>query len=145
MFYVLLYVTLSVYDHSSITIILMGKRELVALLYLSSWCLVVVGWLFLAVPWGCLEFVIVVLPDHTHLLFAASHDLTSPDLKENKIRKESPDESIPLVYMKMFNPIRQGDQAAPNRDGSECLKKDLRISQSIEDHIQSAVVAVHKL
>ena len=26
-------------------------------------------WLFLAVPWGCLQFVIVVLPDHTHLLF----------------------------------------------------------------------------
>ena len=26
-------------------------------------------WLFLAVPWVCLRFVIVVLPDHTHLLF----------------------------------------------------------------------------
>ena len=25
--------------------------------------------LFLAVPRGCLQFVIVVLPDHTHLLF----------------------------------------------------------------------------
>ena len=25
--------------------------------------------LFLAVPWGCLWFVIVVFPDHTHLLF----------------------------------------------------------------------------
>ena len=35
---------------SSIAIILMGKRELVALLNLSSWCLVVVGQLFLAVP-----------------------------------------------------------------------------------------------
>ena len=29
----------------------------------------VVGWLFLAVPWGCLRFVIVVFPGHTHLLF----------------------------------------------------------------------------
>ena len=28
-----------------------------------------VGRLFLAVPWGCLRFVIVVFPDHTHLLF----------------------------------------------------------------------------
>ena len=28
-----------------------------------------VEWLFLAVPWGCLKFVIVVFPDHTHLLF----------------------------------------------------------------------------
>ena len=57
------------YVHSSIAIILMGKRELVALLNLSSWCLVVVGRLFLAVPRGCLQFVIVVFPNHTHLLF----------------------------------------------------------------------------
>ena len=47
----------------------MGKRELVALLNLSTWCLVMVERLFLAVPQGCLRFVIVVLPDHTHLLF----------------------------------------------------------------------------
>ena len=47
----------------------MGKRELIALLNLSSWCLVMVERLFLAVPRGCLRFVIVVFPDHTHLLF----------------------------------------------------------------------------
>ena len=57
------------YVHSSIAIILMGKRELVALLNLSSWCLVVVERLFLAVPRGCLPFVIVVFPDHTRFLF----------------------------------------------------------------------------
>ena len=57
------------YVHSSIAIILMGKRELIALLNLSSWCLVMVERLFLAVPGGCLQFVIVVFPDHTHLLF----------------------------------------------------------------------------
>ena len=57
------------YVHSSIAIILMGKRELIALLNLSSWCLVMVERLFLAVPRGCLRFVIVVFPDHTHLLF----------------------------------------------------------------------------
>ena len=57
------------YVHSSIAIILMGKRELVALLTLSSWCLVMVERLFLAVPRDCLWFVIVVFPDHTHLLF----------------------------------------------------------------------------
>ena len=57
------------YVHSSIAIILMRKRELAALLNLSSWCLVMVEWLFLAVPWDCLRFVIVVFPDHTHLLF----------------------------------------------------------------------------
>ena len=57
------------YVLSSIAIILMGKRKLIALLNLSSWCLVMVEWLFLAVPCGCLQFVIVVFPDHTHLLF----------------------------------------------------------------------------
>ena len=47
----------------------MGKRELIALLNLSSWCLMMVERLFLAVPRGCLQFVIVVFPDHTYLLF----------------------------------------------------------------------------
>ena len=56
------------YAHSSLTVILMGKRLLVALLSLSSWCLVVVVWFFLTVPWACLQFVIVVFPDHTNLL-----------------------------------------------------------------------------
>ena len=36
--------------HSSIAIMLMGKREIAALLSLSSWCLVIIVWLFLAVP-----------------------------------------------------------------------------------------------
>ena len=54
------------YVHSSIAIILMGKRELAALL---SLCLVMVEWLFLVVPRGCLRFVIVVFPDHTHIKF----------------------------------------------------------------------------
>ena len=54
--------------HSSLAIILMGKREreLAALLSLSSWCLLIVAWLLLAVPWVCLQFGIVVFPDHTH-------------------------------------------------------------------------------
>ena len=60
------------YVHSSIAIILMGNRELIALLNLSSWCLVMVERLFLAVPRGCLQFVIVVFPDYTHLLFMTS-------------------------------------------------------------------------
>ena len=67
------------YVHPSIAIILMGKRELIALLNLSSWCLVVVERLFLAVPRGCLQFVIVVFPDHTHLLFLPSLFLNPED------------------------------------------------------------------
>ena len=57
------------YVHSSFSIILMGKRELVALLSLSSWCIVLVVWLFLVMPWVCLRFVIVIVPDHTYLIY----------------------------------------------------------------------------
>ena len=42
---------------------------LVALLGLSSWCLVMVERLFLAMPRGCLRFVIRVFSDHNHFLF----------------------------------------------------------------------------
>ena len=74
------------YVHSSIAIILMGERQLVALLNLSSWCLMMVERLFVAVPRGRLRFVIVVFPDHTHLLFlyviirVASNDCTEKTL-----------------------------------------------------------------
>ena len=52
--------------NSSFAIISRGKRELVALLCLSTWCLVIVVWLFLTIPRVCLQLVIVVFPDHTH-------------------------------------------------------------------------------
>ena len=57
--------------HSSFAIILKRKRKLVALLLLSCRCIVtiIVLWLFLTVPWVGLQFLIVVFPDHTHLLF----------------------------------------------------------------------------
>ena len=71
------------YVHSSIAIILMGKRELIALLNLSSWCLEMVKRLFLAVPPGCLQFVIAVFPDHTHLLYL---DPLSPHQLKIKIK-----------------------------------------------------------
>ena len=60
------------YVHSSIAIILIGKRELVDLLNLSSWCLVMVEWLFLAVPRGCLRFVIMIFLDHTYYFSCSS-------------------------------------------------------------------------
>ena len=49
----------------------MVKRELVALLKLSSWCIVsvIVLWLFLMVPKAGLQRVLVIVPDNTHLLF----------------------------------------------------------------------------
>ena len=55
--------------NSSFAIILMGKRELVAWLCLSSWCLVTAVWLILMMPQVRLQFMILVFPDHTHLLF----------------------------------------------------------------------------
>ena len=63
--------------HSSFAIILMGKRELVALLSSSFWCQVIVVWLFLVVPWVCLQFVIVLFTDHTHLLFVMINFVSS--------------------------------------------------------------------
>ena len=85
------------YVHSSIAIILMGKRYLVALLYSSSWCLVMVERLFLAVPQGCLRFVIVVFPDHTHLLFLDQASTVYP-------KKVSGISGIPKQYLKFFSP-----------------------------------------
>ena len=64
------------YVHPRFVIILMGKRELVYLLSVSSWCIKIVVWLFLAVPWVCLQFVIVVFPNHTHLLFRSFNKQT---------------------------------------------------------------------
>ena len=55
----------------------MGKKELVALLCLSSWCLVIVVCLFLTIPRVCLQFVIVEFPDHTHLLFLNLYEIGS--------------------------------------------------------------------
>ena len=66
------------YVPSSFAIILTGKRELAALSSLFSWCLVVVVWLFLVVSWVCLQFVVMVFPGHTHLLFSLAICLKAP-------------------------------------------------------------------
>ena len=77
----------------------MGKRELVALLNLSSWCLVMVERLFLAMPRGCLRFVIVVFPDHTHLLFLQLiPDWRILQLVTNTRNSEKNTYSIPLAW-----------------------------------------------
>ena len=53
----------------SISKMLKSGLELVALLCLSSWYLVIVVWLFLMISLVCLQFVIMVFPDQTHLLY----------------------------------------------------------------------------
>ena len=56
-------------------VILGRKRKLVASLLLSCRCVVAVGvlWLYFAMPWLGLQYVIVIFPDHTpdhtHFLF----------------------------------------------------------------------------
>ena len=59
------------YVHSSFAITLKRKRKLAALLLLSYRCLVTVNvlWLFLTMQWVGLQCVIVVIPDHTQLLY----------------------------------------------------------------------------
>ena len=60
---------------------------MVALLSLSSWCLVIVVWLFLALPWVCLHFVIVAFPDHIRLLFLLGLYSKPNMLAKGKIEK----------------------------------------------------------
>ena len=61
----------------------MGKeRKLVAFLSLSPDCCVAL----LVLPWVCLKFVIVVVPDHIHLLFLTGHLLLAHIMFEIKIK-----------------------------------------------------------
>ena len=58
----------------------MGKRRLVALLSMSSLCLVIVVCLFLTDLWVCLLFDTVVFPDLTNLLFLVVYTVGSLSL-----------------------------------------------------------------
>ena len=58
-------------SNARFAIILLGKRELAALLCLFSSFHVIVVWLFHAVPRVCLQFVIVVFFDHTRYFSTA--------------------------------------------------------------------------
>ena len=52
--------------HSSFAIISNGEERAGCL---PGVIIMIVVWFFLTMPWVCLQFVIVVFPDHTHLLF----------------------------------------------------------------------------
>ena len=60
-----------------------------------------VEWLFLAVPWGCLRFVIVVFPDHTHLLFLLATLIMSLILL-NLVLKSSIENSESILLCQPF-------------------------------------------
>ena len=68
----------------------MGKKGLVALLCLSTWCIVIVIvlWLFLAVQWVGMQCVIVVFPNHTHLLFLRVYKVSKAAKVRNRYIQE---------------------------------------------------------
>ena len=68
---------------------LMGKIELVPLMNLSSWCLVMVERLFLTVPRGCLQFVIVVFSDILTYYFFVSEVVGKLEMLIGVERKEA--------------------------------------------------------
>ena len=80
--------------------ILMGKRGLVVLHCLSFWWFVSV-----AVPWVCLQFVIVVFPDHTDLLYV-------PVNKKNRITKLGEVYTKYVLKMVSFGSKSRGNWAA---------------------------------
>ena len=64
-------VCITFYVLSRFAVILTKKRELIALLLLSFWCLVTINvlWLFFTVAWVGMHNVIVIFSDSTQLLF----------------------------------------------------------------------------
>ena len=69
--------------HSSFAIILKRKKKLYVLLVLSYRCIVTINvlWLFLTVPWYCLQCVIVVYPDHIHFCFVETRQSAASEVK----------------------------------------------------------------
>ena len=77
----------------------MGIRKLFVLLYLYSWCLLMVVWLFLAVQQVFLQFVIVVFPDHTHLLFSIYLSISASIQKNStKLLNQEVDSPTEVMY-----------------------------------------------
>ena len=58
----------------------------------------IVVWLFLTMPWVCLQYVIVVFPDHTHLLFLLQN-------KNTEFNFEQETESIIGVIIGSIRPL----------------------------------------
>ena len=74
-------------------------------------CLLIVVWLFLAVPWVSLQFVIVVFPDHTHYFWLNSH-LASGDFFHLLITfANSLDQMLDLIWI----PIVSHFDSVPER------------------------------
>ena len=69
-------------------------------------CKCFVVWLFLTLPWVCLQFVIVVSPNHTHLLtIFLSYETLSSSLKFRRMSYMSAH-----VLLSIFNELRKRDK-----------------------------------
>ena len=67
----------------------------------------IVVWLFLAMPRDCLQFVIVVFPDQTHLLFFTTEDhYLSHDYADAADCDKLPSEALP-AKMQKCTPVTQ--------------------------------------
>ena len=90
---------------SSFAIILTRKRELIALQLLSFRCLVTLNalWLFLLMPLVCLQCVIVVCPDHTHLLFNTFNKLIMQILFKQGYRYHKLYKSYSEFYRRFYD------------------------------------------
>ena len=72
--------------HSSFAIILIGKGERAGCFALFVFMVSRVGvWLFLTMPRVCLQFVIVVFPDDTHVLFLETDRIKYKSLTQQNI------------------------------------------------------------
>ena len=113
------------------------ERELVALLNLSSWCLVMVARLFLVVPWSCLQSMIVVFPDHTHLLICIHYSIV---LKLYVgINKMKPAKSIIKIQTKSKHSLKQNHFSAVK---CRTLRRALPIFHSIFPHCRQCKIGV---
>ena len=90
--------------HSGFAIILMGKRESFCFA-LSSWCLVIVMWLFLTVLGVRLHFVIMVFPDHCHYFCRSPSDHFHQIILNSVMVS---DEKLFIVFMSFNKPPPSG-------------------------------------
>ena len=90
-----------------------------------------VEWLFLAVPWGCLRFVIVVFPDYTHLLFL------------NKFRKTKyPD--LYKKYCQLRNLVQRETRISKREYITNTIEENVGYSNKLWDELKKLVYSNKK-
>ena len=115
--------------HTTRTTQQMGKREFVFLPSLSSQCLESVLWLFLAVSWVCLQFVFVVLPNHTHILFL--NEISVPTRNQVNIKVQS-DSNDAWIYGSAFLPSGELILCDHINKKLKLLDENLQMKESID-------------